>query len=248
MQGCRRRRVSLRMGPIPALTSSFPRASRASRRGGDPRRALEPRARAAPSCSGPSSPRRSAGIVREKLCTLELPYRAVQRRQGQPGSGRLHQARSGRMQVPYLEDPNTGTGAVRIRRDRHVPRARPTAPRAESQQAVDHRRADAQEHRESEDVGQRSHEDARSDGRVLLPAPSANRGTAAPRTPATAIVAIIVANSTTPEDRRCPATGKRAGRSPHAGGHADHDRDAHFLGPWRATRSRTPVLPARSRG
>jgi glutathione S-transferase len=46
-------------------------------------------------------------IVREKLCTLELPYRLHNVGKGSPGR-EAFVARSGRMQVPYLEDPNTG--------------------------------------------------------------------------------------------------------------------------------------------
>jgi glutathione S-transferase len=46
-------------------------------------------------------------LVREKLCTLELPYRVHN-----VGKGSAHRAafsaRSGKMQVPYLVDPNTG--------------------------------------------------------------------------------------------------------------------------------------------
>jgi glutathione S-transferase len=46
-------------------------------------------------------------IVREKLCTLELPYRLHHVGKGSAGREAFI-ARSGRMQVPYLEDPNTG--------------------------------------------------------------------------------------------------------------------------------------------
>jgi len=46
-------------------------------------------------------------IVREKLCTLELPYRLHNVGKGSP-SREAFVARSGRMQVPYLEDPGTG--------------------------------------------------------------------------------------------------------------------------------------------
>ena len=47
-------------------------------------------------------------IVREKLCTLELPYRLHNVGKGSP-SRAAFVARSGKMQVPYLADPNTGT-------------------------------------------------------------------------------------------------------------------------------------------
>jgi glutathione S-transferase len=46
-------------------------------------------------------------IVREKLCTLELPYRLHNVGKGSPGRAAFVE-RSGKMQVPYLEDPNTG--------------------------------------------------------------------------------------------------------------------------------------------
>jgi glutathione S-transferase len=45
-------------------------------------------------------------IVREKLCTLELPYRLHNVGRESP-SREAFVARSGKMQVPYLEDPNT---------------------------------------------------------------------------------------------------------------------------------------------
>jgi glutathione S-transferase len=46
-------------------------------------------------------------IVREKLCTLELPYRLHNVGKGSPSRAAFVE-RSGRMQVPYLEDPNSG--------------------------------------------------------------------------------------------------------------------------------------------
>lgn len=47
-------------------------------------------------------------LVRERLCALELPYRLHNVAKG--GAGReAFVARSGKMQVPYLVDPNTGT-------------------------------------------------------------------------------------------------------------------------------------------
>ena len=46
-------------------------------------------------------------IVREKLCTLELPYRVHNVGKGSPRRAAFVE-RSGRMQVPYLLDPNTG--------------------------------------------------------------------------------------------------------------------------------------------
>jgi glutathione S-transferase len=46
-------------------------------------------------------------LVRERLCELELPYRLHNVAKGSP-SREAFVARSGRMQVPYLVDPNTG--------------------------------------------------------------------------------------------------------------------------------------------
>jgi glutathione S-transferase len=46
-------------------------------------------------------------IVREKLCTLELPYRLHNVGKGSPSRPGFLE-RSGKMQVPYLSDPNTG--------------------------------------------------------------------------------------------------------------------------------------------
>jgi glutathione S-transferase len=46
-------------------------------------------------------------IVREKLCTLELPYRLHNVGKGSPRRAAFVE-RSGKMQVPYLVDPNTG--------------------------------------------------------------------------------------------------------------------------------------------
>jgi glutathione S-transferase len=46
-------------------------------------------------------------IVREKLCTLELPYRLHNVARGSPGRDAFVR-RSGKMMVPWLSDPNTG--------------------------------------------------------------------------------------------------------------------------------------------
>ena len=46
-------------------------------------------------------------IVRERLSTLELPYRLYNVAAGSERRGPLRE-RSGRVQVPYLVDPNTG--------------------------------------------------------------------------------------------------------------------------------------------
>jgi glutathione S-transferase len=46
-------------------------------------------------------------LVREKLCTLELPYRLHNVGKGSPSRGAFA-LRSGKLQVPYLADPNSG--------------------------------------------------------------------------------------------------------------------------------------------
>src|SRR5262249_56768586 len=46
-------------------------------------------------------------IAREALCTLELPYRLHNVGKGSP-SREAFVERSGKMQVPFLVDPNTG--------------------------------------------------------------------------------------------------------------------------------------------
>jgi glutathione S-transferase len=95
---------SLRMGPLTDASSvlsglwrgtggAFSRAARA------PERPLELYSfEASPFCR----------IVREKLCELELPYRLHNVAAGSPSRDAFVE-RSGRMQVPYLVDPNTGT-------------------------------------------------------------------------------------------------------------------------------------------
>jgi len=47
-------------------------------------------------------------IAREALCSLELPYRLHNVAKGSPGRDAFIE-RSGKMMVPYLVDPNTGT-------------------------------------------------------------------------------------------------------------------------------------------
>ncbi len=47
-------------------------------------------------------------IVRETLCSLELPYHLHNVARGSP-SRAAFEARAGRVQVPYLVDPNTGS-------------------------------------------------------------------------------------------------------------------------------------------
>ena len=45
--------------------------------------------------------------MRERLCTLELPYRLHNVARGSAARADLRE-RAGKVQVPYLEDPNTG--------------------------------------------------------------------------------------------------------------------------------------------
>ena len=47
-------------------------------------------------------------IVRERLCTLEIPYLLRNVAKGSP-SRVAFEKRSGKMMVPWLSDPNTGT-------------------------------------------------------------------------------------------------------------------------------------------
>ena len=47
-------------------------------------------------------------IVREALCAFELPYHLRNVARGSPGRAAL-ETRAGRVQVPYLVDPNTGS-------------------------------------------------------------------------------------------------------------------------------------------
>jgi len=48
------------------------------------------------------------GIAREALCELEIPYKLHNVAKGSPRR-QAYLARSGKMQVPFLHDPNTGT-------------------------------------------------------------------------------------------------------------------------------------------
>ena len=60
-------------------------------------------------------------IVRERLCELELPYLLHNVAKGSPRRPAFAE-RSGKLQVPYLVDPNTERRDVRVRRHRGVPR------------------------------------------------------------------------------------------------------------------------------
>lgn len=84
-----------------SIVSSWPRVGRGShyRSARRPEQALE-------LYSFEASP--FSRLVREALCTLELPYRLHNVAKASPNRGAFVE-RSGRMRVPYLVDPNTGT-------------------------------------------------------------------------------------------------------------------------------------------
>jgi glutathione S-transferase len=93
----------LALGPITDLNSILAGLARPGL-GGYYRKAEQPREllelysfEASPFCR----------IVRERLCTLELPYVLHNVAKGSPGREAFVE-RSGKMQVPYLVDPNTG--------------------------------------------------------------------------------------------------------------------------------------------
>jgi glutathione S-transferase len=90
-------------GPFPVVTGSLASALRAGRgtwveASNEPVEPLE-------LWSFEASP--FSRIVREKLCTLELPYVVHNVGKNSPGRDALVE-RAGKMMVPYLADPNTG--------------------------------------------------------------------------------------------------------------------------------------------
>lgn len=102
--------LGLRLGPIGNLTSSMASALRLGRG----RRARPSRAPAEPlalwSFEGSPYCRR----VREELCELELTYVLHNAGTGSARRAELRE-RAGRVQVPYLEDPNTGATMLESR-------------------------------------------------------------------------------------------------------------------------------------
>lgn len=95
--------ISLRLGPltmVSSMLSSLPRATHGAR-------ARPSRAPAEPLhlWSFEASP--YCRLAREALCELELPYVVHNVGKGSPGR-EAFVARSGKMMVPYLADPNTG--------------------------------------------------------------------------------------------------------------------------------------------
>ncbi|CAN5923815.1 glutathione S-transferase N-terminal domain-containing protein [soil metagenome] len=96
--------LAMRLGPINTLTSSLASVARAGHGG----RARKSRAPAEPLelWSFELSP--YCRLARETLCELELPY--VLHNLGKKSERRpAFLERTGKLQVPYLEDPNTGT-------------------------------------------------------------------------------------------------------------------------------------------
>ena len=89
-------------GPLAAATGSLASGWRLGK--GTRVRPSKPPARPLELWSFEASP--FSRIVRETLCTLEIPYRLHNVGRGSP-SRDAFVARSGKMQVPYLEDPNT---------------------------------------------------------------------------------------------------------------------------------------------
>ena len=96
--------ISLRLGPVTTATAGLaslmrPGHGRVARPSKIPSQPLE-------LWSFEASP--YSRLARETLCELQLPY--VLHNVGKNGAGRpAFVARSGKMQVPYLVDPNTGT-------------------------------------------------------------------------------------------------------------------------------------------
>ena len=95
--------LSLRLGPITTISSalaSLPRPTRRARPGRLPDQPLELWGyEASPYCR----------LVREVLCEMELNYIQHNVGVGSPSRGEFT-TRSGRMQVPYLIDPNVNVG------------------------------------------------------------------------------------------------------------------------------------------
>ena len=96
--------LSLRLGPLTDVTSMLASAWRPAfgaryRAATHPQKPLELYSfEASPYCR----------IVREQLCALEIPYVLHNVAKGSPSRDAFVE-RSGRMMVPYLVDPNTGT-------------------------------------------------------------------------------------------------------------------------------------------
>lgn len=102
--GTGRAPLALSLGPLTMLASGGASAMRVGRGG----KAVPSRAPAQPLelWSYEASP--YSRLAREALCELELPYVLHNVGRGSP-SRAAFVARAGRMMVPYLSDPNTGT-------------------------------------------------------------------------------------------------------------------------------------------
>jgi glutathione S-transferase len=92
----------LLLGPVAALTGSIASAWRGGK--GTRVQASRPPRQPLELWSFEASP--FSRLVREKLCSLEIPYLLHNVGKGSPGRTAFR-ARSGKMQVPYLVDPNT---------------------------------------------------------------------------------------------------------------------------------------------
>lgn len=102
--------LGLRLGPLGNATSMLASAMRAGHGG----RARPSRAPAAPLALWSFELSPYCRRVREALCELELPYVLHNVAQGSPGRPAFV-ARTGKMMVPYLEDPNTGAAMFESR-------------------------------------------------------------------------------------------------------------------------------------
>jgi glutathione S-transferase len=96
--------LALRLGPLTDVSSMLASAWRPSF-GGRYRPAKHP-AKPLQLYSFEASP--FSRLVRERLCSLEIPYILHNVARGSPSRGEFVE-RSGKMMVPYLIDPNTGT-------------------------------------------------------------------------------------------------------------------------------------------
>ncbi|HEU4411571.1 MAG TPA: glutathione S-transferase N-terminal domain-containing protein [Polyangiaceae bacterium] len=95
--------LALRLGPLTTLSSSAASLVRVGRG----TRARPSRAPERPLELYSYEPSPFCRLVRERLCELELPYLLHNVAQGSAGRGAFV-ALSGKMQVPYLVDPNAG--------------------------------------------------------------------------------------------------------------------------------------------
>ena len=96
--------LALRLGPLTDVSSMLASAWRPTT--GSRYRAAKAPAKPLELYSFEASP--FSRLVREQLCTLEIPYLLRNVAKGSPSRAKFVR-RSGKMMVPYLIDPNTGT-------------------------------------------------------------------------------------------------------------------------------------------